>query len=671
MKSKFKFIYIFLLAISFWVWKDFKKIDAAFINQNSITYDYRNLNSQILKKFYRYYNSTFENFLVKYSDTHKRYWENKDQNQRNKIPQYKILKNHKEFTLNINNNKKNYADWTRSHGNSSSNRFSSLKKINNTNAQNLEIAWIYESKGNKGDVQANPIIVKGIIYTPTAGGYIVAIDGSNGNLIWKSDKLGIFAARRGLVFWEGNEIEKPRIIFSNRERIVALDVENGKFINSFGKNGQVRSGLNVITPIIYKNNIVIASWDRAIEVYDLFSGKIKWKLKYKKDIDERHGGKKYNNLGAHPWGGISADIERGILYITTGNPHAYFDGTQRPGINRYSNSIIAVDLNNKKILWDFQEVSHDIWNSDLPSPPILTSIKNENKLIDVVVTPTKKSNTLILDRLTGEPIFEYRLRKAPISNLSGERTSYYQPDLRIPEPFGKNLFSFSDLWSYDNSKLNTLKNKYKDYKFGFYETYELNKKTLQYGFNGGAEWMGASIDHDKNIMYVTSNHIPWETAIVQIENKNNKIPQYASTFKRALDENSIPISNPPWGSLTSLNLNTGKIIWQVPFGEYPFLKKLGIPITGTENFGGVTATSGKIAIATGTLDKKIYVFNSDNGSVLYSQELPFVGSGPPSTYLYNNEQYIVLHSSGGSTLKQGYPKLVETGNLIIAFKLKK
>ena len=88
----------------------------------------------------------------------------------------------------------------------------------------------------------------------------------------------------------------------------------------------------------------------------------------------KFGGKKYNNLGANAWGGISADINRGILYVTTGNPHHYFDGTQRPGSNPNSNSIIAIDLNQKKILWSFQETSHDIWNSDLPAPPILTSL---------------------------------------------------------------------------------------------------------------------------------------------------------------------------------------------------------------------------------------------------------------------------------------------------------
>ena len=119
----------------------------------------------------------------------------------------------------------------------------------------------------------------------------------------------------------------------------------------------------------------------------------------------------YNNSGANPWGGISADLERGIVYTVTGNPHSYFDGTLRPGDNTYASSVIALSIEQKKILWHFQETSHDIWNHDIPSPPILTKIKKDSKIIDVVVVPTKRANTLILDRVTGEPIYDFIKRK--------------------------------------------------------------------------------------------------------------------------------------------------------------------------------------------------------------------------------------------------------------------
>ena len=99
------------------------------------------------------------------------------------------------------------------------------------------------------------------------------------------------------------------------------------------------------------------------------TGKTKWKLKYYPNINKRIGGKKYNNSGANPWGGISFDEEREIIFLTTGNPHSYFDGTLRPGNNIGSSSIVAIDIKNKKKIWTFQETFHDIWNSDLPAPP--------------------------------------------------------------------------------------------------------------------------------------------------------------------------------------------------------------------------------------------------------------------------------------------------------------
>ena len=667
---KKKFLFFGTIIFSLLIWNDYKKIDFSYINQSKITYNYKNLNNNFLKKIHKFIEEKFEIFLVKNFELHKKYWEKENFVEREKLPEKKIIKGESNPILSKYKNEKNFADWLRSHGNHSSNRFSNLNQINSKNAHNLKIAWTYVSENQKNDIQTNPIAVNGVVYTPIAGGFIAAIDGSTGKEIWKSKKFGNSVARRGLIYWKGDKFNKSRIIFSNRERLISLDAETGKQVLSFGKNGQIKTGLNVMTPAILDNKIIIVSWNHAVEVYDLLNGKKKWKLKYKEKINKRFGGKKYNNLGANSWGGISLDKDRKILYFTTGNPHHYFDGTQRPGANQRSNSIVAVDIQNQKILWHFQETAHDIWNYDLPAPPILSSIEKNGNIVDVVITPTKRANTLIIDRLTGNPIFDFKLRKAPISNLEGEKTSPYQPDLELPEKFGKNIFSIDDLWSYDENKLRIHKEKYKNHRFGFYQTYELNKKNLQYNFHGGAEWMGASVDHEKKVMYVTGNNILWETGIKRMNNKNDLIPIYKSFFKRALDDKGYPIVKPPWGTLTALNLNSGKIIWQVPFGEYSELTKKGIEITGTENFGGVTSTSGNISIATGTLDKKIYIFDSETGELIFNAELPFIGSAPPTTYLHNDEQYIIVHATGGYSLAKGYPNLVKTGNALVAFKLK-
>ena len=145
---------------------------------------------------------------------------------------------------------------------------------------------------------------------------------------------------------------------------------------------------------------------------------------------------------------------------------------------------------------------------------------------------------------------------------------------------------------------------------------------------------------------------------------------YRNKFKRFLTKDSYPASKPPWGTLSAINLNSQKLVWQVPLGDYPELIKSMIETTGTENFGGATATASGLIFVSGTLDKKIRAFKAINGEELWSFTLPNVGSAPPTTYKYNDEQFIFIPATGGNTLSSGYPHLVKNSDHFIAFKIK-
>ena len=188
----------------------------------------------------------------------------------------------------------------------------------------------------------------------------------------------------------------------------------------------------------------------------------------KKLKKNRNGGKRYDYSGGNPWGGFSLDEARGIAYITTGNAGRYFNGVNRPGDNKYANSIIAIDIKNKKKLWDFQEVRHDIWNLDIPAPPILGSINRNNKKVDVVIAVTKLGNTIILDRMNGKPLFDFNLKKAPSSKIPGEKTSFYQPNIKTPEPFAKQVFDMNEITNISKESKDYIFNKIKDYNYGFF-----------------------------------------------------------------------------------------------------------------------------------------------------------------------------------------------------------
>ena len=149
------------------------------------------------------------------------------------------------------------------------------------------------------------------------------------------------------------------------------------------------------------------------------------------------------------------------------------------GKNLFANSLIAFDVRNKKMLWYFQETCHDIWNFDIAAPPILTTINKYGARIDVAIAVTKLGNTIILDRFTGEPIFDYEKKIAPVSKFPGEKTCAYQPSFKLPEPFSRNIFTKDDITNLNKASRDHVTSIVEKSNYGFFPTHELNKDPFQ------------------------------------------------------------------------------------------------------------------------------------------------------------------------------------------------
>jgi quinoprotein glucose dehydrogenase len=148
-------------------------------------------------------------------------------------------------------------------------------------------------------------------------------------------------------------------------------------------------------------------------------------------------------------------------------------------------------------------------------------------------------------------------------------------------------------------------------------------------------------------------------------NVKSERPRYSFTgYPRFLDNEGYPASKPPWGTLNCLDLNTGKLVWTVPLGEYPALAVEGVPKTGTENYGGAIVTAGGLLFCSGTRDAKIRAFDKQTGKELWSGKLPWVGSAPPTTYSIHGRQFVVIASTGNKLGKQS-----EYGDAYVAFAL--
>ncbi|MCG9972763.1 PQQ-binding-like beta-propeller repeat protein [Christiangramia crocea] len=142
----------------------------------------------------------------------------------------------------------------------------------------------------------------------------------------------------------------------------------------------------------------------------------------------------------------------------------------------------------------------------------------------------------------------------------------------------------------------------------------------------------------------------------------NEVPYTMTGYNRFLDENGYPGITPPWGTLNAVNLNTGKLLWKVPLGEYPELSKKGIPVTGTENYGGPVVTRGGLVFIAATKDSKIRAFDKTSGEVLWEAKLPVPGYATPAVYTIEGKEYLVIACGGG---KIGSP----SGDEYLAFAL--
>jgi glucose dehydrogenase len=135
-------------------------------------------------------------------------------------------------------------------------------------------------------------------------------------------------------------------------------------------------------------------------------------------------------------------------------------------------------------------------------------------------------------------------------------------------------------------------------------------------------------------------------------------------YRKFLDPDGYPAISPPWGTLSAIDLNTGKYLWKIHFGEYPELAASGMRNTGSENYGGPIVTAGGIVFIGATdFDRKFHAYDSRTGKLLWEALLPFAGVATPVTYMVNGKQYVVIAAGGGRDPK--WP----SGGKYIAFAL--
>ncbi len=436
---------------------------------------------------------------------------------------YKSLdgKNNENISIDLQTKKINFKEakklisdskiWTRSHGGNLNHKFSNSNLINIENINKIKLKWKYESeKKHLTSIQSNPIFFDGSIYLLSGDKTILSLNSYNGNVNWKL-KTVFEIKTRGITI---DEKEKHLYLPLNK-RVYKIDIENGIIDKNFGKKGYVEIN-TIVAPIIRTVEICFATVAPAkIICVDKNDGKVK------SEINVHPKNKNFKRGGAI-WGGIAYDEKLNNIYVVTGNPRPALVGVGRKGNNKNSNSIVAVNLDLKKIVWSFQDIKHDLWDYDIAAPPIIADIKiSETEIFESIIVGSKTGTIYILDRNNGNSYFNLVNKKAPPSKILGEKTAAYQ--LRQSE---LNLINL-DL-NINNFSQNTIETHNKKFQLNYFDMGEfvppkLGGETIIMGLHGGITWPGMSWNPANQLLFVPVNKIPYSLK-VELKTHSKIIP---------------------------------------------------------------------------------------------------------------------------------------------------
>jgi len=436
-------------------------------------------------------------------------------------------------------------NWEDYGGGPDHSKYVDLKQITKANVSKLEVAWTY-SAGDEIPYMFNPVVVDGVMYVLAKNNSLIALDAATGKELWIHAHLdGII--KRGINYWESDDRNDRRLIFSMNNRLQAIDARTGKSILTFGDGGSVslKEGLGrdpatigriqSTTPgHICGDRILIGSSPGEnlfsapghLRAYNVVTGKLEWVFHTVPHPGEfghdtwPQDAYKYVG-GTNVWGEISVDEKRGIAYFPLGSPTYDYYGADRAGSNLFGNCLLALDVQTGKRLWHFQTVHHDLWDYDLTAAPQLLTVRHEGKEVDVVAAATKQGFVFVFDRVTGEPLWPIEEREVPPSTMPGEKTWPTQPFPTVPPPFNRQNVTVADLNPHmAPDKLEAMKKRVLAARTGLFQPPSDKYETVSMpGAVGGANFGNTAADPSKGLLFVATQEYP---SIYKLSNSTEK-----------------------------------------------------------------------------------------------------------------------------------------------------
>jgi alcohol dehydrogenase (cytochrome c) len=453
-------------------------------------------------------------------------------------------------------------DWITYGGAMNNQRYSTLNQINTTNVGQLKGAWmtrLNSGRGSKYRHEADPLVIDGVMYVPTGNDDVFALDATNGRKLWEyfsdipqvNDAICCGWNNRGVATGEGK-------VFSGQldGSFVALDQATGRIAWKVQLE-DYREGYSITGATRYFDGIVytgISGGERGVRgrVYalDASTGRELWRFytipgpgeigaeTWPMNDPDPIKANIYLRGGGTVWQGVAIDPELNMIYFSTGNASPW-EGSLRPGDNLFTASIVAIDAKTGEYRWHFQQVRHEIWDYDNPSPVVLFDQTYNGVPRKGLYQAAKTGWVYFLDRTNGEPLIGMEYRPVPQEprNFTADTQPFPVGDPFVPQcPDPLPQFPISGC---------------------IYTPYWDVPVLTAPGTSGGSNWNPTSYHPPTGYAFVFGIHQPQAIAV------NTLAPQEFEAGKSYTRTTSAPILGHNINStITAMDSRTNKIVWQ-------------------------------------------------------------------------------------------------------------
>jgi PQQ-dependent dehydrogenase (methanol/ethanol family) len=489
------------------------------------------------------------------------------------------------------------GEWPTYNGVLSGNRHSALTQINVQNVNRLKLDWIYTLPYI--GLQTTPLVSDGVMYV-SGPNRVCAIDARTGRETWCYSRprgtAGTIPGDAAKGANRGAALLGDRVFFAtDNAHLICLNRITGGLMwdvdvtvpGAPGSYGSTGAPLVVGDLVITGVSGGDAPLQGFIAGYRAATGQLAWRFRTLplrgEPGSETWKGPALDTGGAATWLTGSYDPETGLLYWPTGNPFPDTDGDQRGGDNLYTNCVVALDPKTGTLRWHYQFTPHDLHDWDATEPVVLVNavfLGHERKLL---LQANRNGFFYVLDRTTGEL-------------LSGK-------------PFVRKLTWASGIA-----------------KDGRPQELAGNKPTPSGtrtcpAVRGATNWYSTAYNPVTRLFYVMAVE---DCTIYRQSERGGYVP-------------SPDTSSPPEKYLRAVEIESGRILWEVP--------QVGAP---EGNYSGVLSTAGGLVFY-GESGGSFAAVDAKSGETLWHFNTGQEWRASPMTYVVNGRQHVAI-AAGGNIL---------------------